>query len=373
MLPLFRILLISAFSFGLASCGIPRGAGFQSEVLAASSVQQTEDGAEPVYDFAVYPVTRESLRTLNAWPVQGATTERWFSDQQGATSLIIGPGDRLQLTIWDAEENSLLAGTGQRATPLQEIEVSSGGTIFVPYIGRLKVSGMSAETARDRIEEQLTLTIPSAQVQLTATPGRTNTVNVVTGAGAPGIYPLEYRNTRLLDLLSTAGGVPPEMPNPQVRLARGNSVYSIAYSRLLENPALDVNVRGGDRIIVAADERAFLSLGATSSQAIHPFPDDDVSALDAMAIVGGVNSGSANPEGILILREYPPDQVRADGSGPPQERVVFTLDLTSADGLFSAAQFQIQPNDLVYGTESVLGPAFTLLNVFNTVSSLSNS
>ena len=369
---LLRISVILSLCFGLTGCGVPRGAGFQAEVLAASSAQQTEDGVEPVRDFAVFEVTRETLPELTAWPDLDPRHDRWISDQQAATSLIIGPGDKLQLTIWDAEENSLLAGTGQRATPLQETEVSSTGHIFVPYVGRLKVSGMSPETARERIEEQLTLTIPSAQVQLIAAPGRTNTANVVTGVGAPGIYPLEYRNTRLLDLLSTAGGVAPDMVNPRIRLARGNAVYGIAYDRLLKNPALDTTIRGGDRIIVEAEDRVFLSLGATGTQAIHPFPEENVTALDAMAIVGGVNPGRANPEGILILREYDVSQVRSDGSGPPQERVVFTLDLTSADGLFSAAQFEIQPDDLVYGTESVLGPAFTLINVFNTASSLTN-
>lgn len=370
MLPLFRNLLAIAVVSSLASCGIPRGAGFQSEVLAASSVRQTDDGVERVYDFAVFEVTKASLPQLQSWPELGKRSYQWVSDTQPETALLISPGDKLQLTVWDAEENSLLAGTGQRATQLQEIEVSATGKIFVPYIGELKVSGMSSNTARSRIEEQLNQTIPSAQVQLTLVPGRVNTVNIVNGVSVPGIYPLGSRNTKLLDLLSEAGSVPANLVNPLIRLSRGKAIYGIPYDRLLENPSLDTTVRGGDRIFVEEDKRTFLSLGATGMQAIHPFPTDNVSALDAMAIVGGVNAGRANPEGILILREYDSLSVRQDGAGPPQERVVFTLNLTSADGLFSAAKFRIQPGDLVYGTESVLGPAFTLLNVFNTVTTL---
>jgi polysaccharide export outer membrane protein len=368
-----RYVLAAMLCFGLAGCGLPRGAGFQAEVLAASSFDKNEDGTvERTYDFAVFEVTRETLPVLKSWPDLGTRHYRWINDRQAATSMIIAPGDKLQLTVWDAEENSLLSGTGQRVTPLQEVEVSSNGQIFVPYIGNLKVSGMAPETARQRIEEELTQTIPSAQIQLIAAPGRANTANIVTGVGAPGIYPLAYRNVKLLDLLSLAGGVPPDLVNPQVKLARGNEVFGISYDRLLSNPALDTNVRGGDRIIVEAEDRTFLSLGATGTQAIHPFPQEDVSALDAIAIVGGVNPTRANPEGILVLREYDAAQIRSDSSGPPQDRVVFTLDLTSADGLFSAAQFKIQPNDLVYGTESALGSAFTVLNIFNTVSGLRN-
>ncbi|WP_373634982.1 polysaccharide biosynthesis/export family protein [Yoonia sp. SS1-5] len=372
MLPLFRTVICASLCLGLASCGLPRGAGFQSEVLAASAVGPAEDGAEPVYDFAVYEVTRATLPALQSWPDRTQKSYPWVTDRQAATSLIIAPGDKLQLTIWDAEENSLLAGTGQRATPLQEIEVSAAGRIFVPYIGDLRVTGMSPETARARIEEQLTQTIPSAQVQLVVAPGRVNTANVVTGVAAPGIYPLEYRNTKLLDLLSAAGGIPPDLVNPQIRLARGDQLYGIAYERLLKTPSLDTTVRGGDRIIVEPEDRYFLSLGAAGTQAQHTFPQNSISALDALSIIGGVNPGRANPEGILILRQYRAADLRSDGSGPPRDRVVFVLDLTSADGLFSAGQFEIQANDLVYATESALGPALTLFNVGTSLASLSN-
>ena len=46
--------------------------------------------------------------------------------------------------------------------------------------------------------------------------------------------------------------------------------------------------------------------------------------------------------------------MRADGSGPRHERTIFTIDLTTADGLFSAGEFAIQPGDLIYVTESPL-------------------
>jgi polysaccharide biosynthesis/export protein len=43
--------------------------------------------------------------------------------------------------------------------------------------------------------------------------------------------------------------------------------------------------------------------------------------------------------------------------------VVFTLDLTSADGLFSAGQFRIHSGDLVYATESPVTRAQTILSL----------
>jgi polysaccharide export outer membrane protein len=124
-------------------------------------------------------------------------------------------------------------------------------------------------------------------------------------------------------------------------------------------------------VILEQDDRYFLSLGTTSSEALHPFTKSEVSALDALAIIGGVTDGRANPQGVLILREYDPSAVIPGAvpspAGPPHDRVVFTINLTSADGLFSAGRFMIQPGDLVYGTESPLGSATTILGIFGNV------
>ncbi len=356
----------------VAGCSLPRGAGFQSEVLAASNAGNQEEGEAPVYDFAVFEVNRATLPVLNLWPGNNEKSYPWIARQDQPASLIIAPGDSIQLTIWDAEENSLLSGTGQRATPLQQAPVSSDGRIFVPYIGELRVSGMSPSTARARIEEELIKTIPSAQVQMVVEPGRANTANLVTGVAVPGVYQLPDRNFKMLDLLSLGGGANPALINPQVRLIRGGNVYGVSLERLLSEPNLDTTLRGGDRVIVQQDERNFLSLGATGTEQLHVFPKDRVTALEAMAIVGGVSDDRANPQGILIMREYDMAAVRDDQTGPPKDRVVFTIDLTSADGLFSAGNFALQGGDLVYATESALGPTLTLFNIATSLSSLRN-
>ncbi|EBA11284.1 polysaccharide biosynthesis/export family protein [Roseobacter sp. CCS2] len=354
----------------LASCGLPRGAGFQSEVLAASNANTAAEGEEPVYDFTVYEVNRNTLPVLQGWPATGGETLLWIVAQEQPASLSIATGDTVQVTIWDAEENSIFGATG--VTPLQPEAVSADGRIFVPYIGDLRVAGMSPSTARQRIEEELIRTVPSAQVQLSVEPGRSNTANLASGFAAPGLYPLLDRNVKILDLFSQAGGPNPELNSPQVRLVRGSRTFGIPFERLLRDPRANIAIRGGDRIYIEDDNRKFITLGATGTQTIVDFPEVELSALEALALIGGVNAGSANPEGILILREYAPSAV-ADGIvGPPQERVVFNIDLTSADGLFSASNFMLEGDDLIYGTESVLGSALTLVSLTNTISGLAN-
>lgn len=368
----FRRLAASVLCLGavlaLSACNAPRGAGFRSEVLAAHDMQ-----GNAVADFSVFSVTRDSLPLISSWPRFGTKSYSWIGHVEQPASLMIQPGDVLNITIWDADDNSLLIAQGARAANLQGVQVGSDGRIFLPFVGNMKVSGMSPETARSRIQEMLLNTVPSAQVQVNVDPGRANTATVVSGVRAPGVFPLADRNVSLLSLIGAGGGVMDTIRNPQVRLFRGSKAYGIALDRLFEEPGLDTVVQGGDRIVVTDDDRYFLSLGAASSEALHPFPKAEVTALDAMSIVGGVASQRANPQGILILRDYPASAVRPVGGtpeapifspeGPPQDRIVFTIDLTKADGLFSAGKFQIQTGDLVYVTESPLGTANSILGI----------
>lgn len=348
----------------LAGCGLPRGAGFQSEVLSVSGFfgPQVDESTGPT--FATYEVNRQTLPQLRVWGRDGGSLP-WPVAQEQPGSLIIAPGDTVQLTIWDAEENSIFGPAG--VTPIQATEVDTAGRVFVPFIGELRVSGMAPTTARQRIEEELVRTVPSAQVQLVVEPGGNNTANLSSGVVAPGLYPLPRRNFRILDLLSLAGGPNPAFNSPQVRLVRDGRTFGVSFNQLLTKPNLNIAVRGGDRIFIEDDGRQFITLGATGTQSIVDFPQTELSALEAIAFIGGVNPGTANPEGVLILREYDAHDVRDGTSGPPQERVVFIIDLTHADGLFSAGRFMIEDGDLIYGTESALGPLLAAVGLTNSV------
>jgi polysaccharide biosynthesis/export protein len=348
------------FCLVLAGCSLPRGAAFESEVLA---VARNADGTEQVPDFAVEPVTRDRLAVYDAWPATGPAPLRWINRQPQAANRIIAPGDRVAVTVWNTEENSLLTNPGQRFVQLGQITVSPGGNIFLPYIENTRISGMSPDRAREVLQERFVEVIPSAQVQLELTEGRQSTVSLVGGVNSPGSYPMPDQDFTVMALLAEAGGVRSGMINPQIRLVRGDTLYGTSVARLFAEPTLDTTLVGGDKVLVEEETRSFLSLGATGREAVHIFPKDHLSALEAMAIVGGLLDTRANPQGILVLREYPATALRADGTGPRQTRTVFTLDLTSADGLFSAGRFQIRPGDLVYATESPVTTAQTLFGL----------
>jgi polysaccharide export outer membrane protein len=365
----FRRLALALLCATLAACtNLPRGAAIEREILTAS------DDAES--DIAVYPVTRAFLPTLKDWPRNGTRRYGWLGHSHGSTAQVIRAGDKLDVLIWDSSENSLLTGPEQRVAPLTGIRVSSAGQIFVPYVGKVRVAGRTPDSARQLVQRMLEPIVPSAQVQLSMAEGRQNSIDLVGGVNKPGNIVMPDNDFSVLAAISAGGGVSTAMENPQVKLVRGHKIYATSIDKLYDNPSLDTRLRGGDKLIVEEDRRYFLSLGAAGQEAQHPFNRDDVSALDALATIGGVDERRADPQGILILREYPASALGTGTTGPEQTRVVFTLDLTTSDGLFSARNFHIQSGDLVLATESPLTNTRTVLglvgSVFGLVSAANN-
>ncbi|MEM6374066.1 MAG: polysaccharide biosynthesis/export family protein [Pseudomonadota bacterium] len=350
----------------LGACTLPRGAAIQSEVVRSQNDQTAS--------FSVVPVSPENIAQLRTWPVTGwAGHYHWFSGTRGPKSNLIRPGDLIDLVIWDNQDSSLLTNLGDNAVTLSGLRVSPTGTIFVPYINEVRVGGSSPETARSRIAEQLEVVVPDAQVQLSLQPGPDNSISAVGGFARPGTYPMPNRDFSILNLISVAGGINESLQNPLVRVIRDSRSYDIRADRLFQTPSANVILRGGDSVIVQEDERYFTALGATGSEAIVPFEQEHITAIEALALLGGLNDTRANPKGILILRDYPQKAVRSDGSGPDRTQVVFTVDLTSAEDIFAARKFQINPNDLVMATESPVGSARSVLGLIGSVVGVGNA
>ena len=343
----------------LAGCDVPRGAPLRREVLRGAG--------EPDAEFAVYPVTRNFLPVVAAWPeVNALPNLGWIGNRQGSTTRRIAAGDLVSVAVWDAQENSLLTAPNERVVQLDRLRVAPDGTIFLPYVGDVRLAGLSEQAARSAIEEQMTAIIPSAQVQLALEEGRANSAEVVSGVNRPGRYPLEGGDRTVLSLIAEAGGVRDAYDHPLVRLHRDGSIYLTSVERLFRDPRLDTTLQGGDRVVVFEDPRTFLALGAAGREQVVTFTDERVTALDAVALIGGLADTQADLKGVLVLREYPSGAV-ADGlHGPEQSDVVFVLDLSSAEGLFAAREFQIMPEDAVLATDN---PVTTVEAVFRLINS----
>ncbi len=355
-----KIAVMCAALLALGACSLPRGAAVQSEILKESRSE--------VPTFQVVPVTRANIPALSHWPRTGWHGHfHWPGTSNGSTSSMIRTGDLLNVTIWDSQENSLITSAGQRSTVLENIEVDGNGSIFLPYINKVGVRGLTVSGARSRIQSRLEPIVPAAQVQVSLQQGRDHAVDVVGGVAKPGAYPMPSRNYKILNVLADAGGIPSTLRNPRVRLLRGAKTYEISADELYDNGSKNALMHPRDTVIVEEDDRSFVALGASGTEDLIYFPKDILTALEAMSLMGGLSDTRADPEGVLVLREYPADAIRPDGSGPEKQQVVFTFDLTSADGLFAARKFEINPDDTVLATESPINNARTVFTLIGSI------
>lgn len=348
------------------ACTLPRGAAIQSEIV---SRQDDETAA-----FSVVPIKAGNIDRLVSWPAagQGAHSD-WFSGTSGPKSNVIRAGDMIDLVIWDNQDSSLLTSFENKNVALSGLRVSPAGSVFVPYVDEIRIGGSTPEQARGLIESRLETVVPDAQVQLSVLPGPDNSVDAVRGFASPGTYPMPSRDFSILSLISTAGGISADLDNPMIRVIRGGNSYEIRAETLFDRPSANVVLRGGDSVIVEQDDRYFVALGATGSERIVPFTKEKISAIEALALLGGISDTRANPKGILILRDYGQDQLRSDGSGPDRAQIVFTIDLTSAEDIFAARKFRINPEDLVMATESPVGSVRTVFGLIGSIVGVGNA
>ncbi|WP_281983936.1 polysaccharide biosynthesis/export family protein [Thalassorhabdomicrobium marinisediminis] len=329
----------------VASCGLPRSGPTKTEIFSGS-VMESGDAFVLLVDDRVNLVA-------SVTPALGFSAG--FRNAGALGSDTIRAGDVLGLTIWENVRDPLLVPSGQNATVLEEVQVDGSGFIFVPYAGRIRAAGNTPEAIRRIITNKLEEQTPDPQVQVRRLAGDGATVSVVGAVGAQGVYAIERPTRTLSSMLARAGGVtvPPEIA--QVRVVRGDHSDAIWFEDLYAHPGHDIALRAGDKIFVEQDTRSFTALGATGSQNRVPFESQTISAIEAIAQVGGLNTNLADPTGVFVFRNEPEEIAnqlvgRTDLVGT--QRVVYVLDLTRPNGMFLARDFAIRDEDTVYVTEA---------------------
>lgn len=111
----------------------------------------------------------------------------------------LGIGDTIRVIVFQNPELTL------------ETRVSESGAITYPLVGSVAVGGLTVNAAERLIEGKLKdgkyVKAPQVNIQVLQVKG--NQISVLGYVTKPGRYPLETFNTRLLDMIATAGGIVP--------------------------------------------------------------------------------------------------------------------------------------------------------------------
>ena len=337
-----RLAILASMTL-LAACSLPRSGPSKKEIY--SGAVEKGGNAHVIY------VNDHVARATNFAPSYGFSNSFRQAGQVGADE--IRAGDVLGLSIWENVDDGLLTSLGSSSTALQEIQVDSGGYIFVPYAGRIRAAGSTPDQLRQSITQKLSSQTPDPQVTVTRVAGNGATVSVMGKVSAQGVYPIERPTRSLSAMLARAGGVAIEPEIAVVTVKRGNDMGKVWLTDLYSGQN-DIALRPGDVILVEEDQRNFTALGALGGQTRVPLGNDVINAVEAIAMVGGLNSHLADPTGVFVLRDEP-ESVASRVLGKPvhgSQRMAYVLDLTRPNGLFLARDFLIRDGDTVYVTEA---------------------
>ena len=206
----------------------------------------------------------------------------------------IGPGDRLQLTVVQAE-----ALTG-------EFEFARDGTLLLPILGTIGAAGRTERAVAADIAKRLAdgyVRSPEVVVAVTSFVGRR--ASVVGAVGNPGFQPLRGGRETILDVVMRAGGFTDEAGPILYFSPRGEAQLEVDLSGLYQDrpvEALELLVRDGDTIYVAPRGEIVVE-GWVERPAPYPL-ERAMTLTQAISRAGGLHF-AASPHTVVVSRPAP--------------------------------------------------------------------
>jgi polysaccharide biosynthesis/export protein len=257
----------------------------------------------------------------------------------------IGPGDVLQITVWDHPE--LAAALGQPVAPSRPADAALGflvdheGNLQFPYVGTLHVAGDSAEQVQRKITADLGKVMVKPQVTVRVASYRASQVYIDGEVRAPGSQSINDIPMTLTEAINRAGGFAPSADQGHVVIVRDDKTYYVNVAQMLhnnQNPSKIVLQNGDLLRIEAREDYGVYVMGEVNKPAtVLPMKNGKLSLGEAISQAGSLNNTTADAKELYVIR-----------GGPGLKPQVWHLDATSPVSMLLANQFELQPKDVVY-------------------------
>lgn len=339
-----RVILISAMTVLLSACAAP---GMRMDSQTQFPLSEASDRAMASTSAQV------PIREINVALIQQLRRQ---AEQEGAARGLdlfaapqpytLGPGDVLQITVWDHPELAAAQGAQSQAQARPAdapagFVVGQSGEIQFPYAGVLNVTGLRADQVQVRLVQRLSTVYRNPQVTVRIASFRAKKVYIDGEVHTPGVQIVNDIPMTLYEAINRAGGFAPTADQSRMVLVRDGVAHPVDLSQMLahrQNPSR-ILLRDGDVLrVVSRDENGVFVMGEVNRPATAvPLKTGRLNLSDALSQAGSLNVTSANAAQMYVIR--------GATAGTPH---VYHLDAHSPVAMLLANQFELQPKDIVY-------------------------
>ena len=280
----------------------------------------------------VYRVAPQDIIGVTVWDHPELTT------QQGQT---LSAGGNTTQTVAGALAQPYTTALPGQADPFGQT-VSPDGTIFFPFLDKVRVAGKTAGEIRDQLAAALTPYFKKPQVDVRVLAYRSQKVSVTGEVKTPGPLAMSDVPLTLVDAITRSGGTTADADLQRVRLTRNGKLYQLDADGVLDRGEIDQNVmlQAGDIVNIPdrTDSRVFV-MGEVKTPLPVSMMKGRLTIADALTQAGGILDTDANARQIYVVR---------GAREKPESPDIYRLDLTQPDSLLLSTQFRLQPLDVVY-------------------------
>ncbi|MBS6009518.1 MAG: polysaccharide biosynthesis/export family protein, partial [Haemophilus parahaemolyticus] len=263
----------------------------------------------------------------------------------------------LNVTVWDHPELTTPAGTYRSAADSGN-QVHANGTIFYPYVGQVKVAGLTVNEVREKLTKQLATYIAEPQIDVTVAAYKSQKAYVTGEIKTPGQQFLTNVPLTLLDAVNKAGGLSDNADWHNVTITSKGRDEKVSLEALIERGDLTQNrlLKDGDIVHVPRnDANKVFVVGEVSKPQMLKITHYGMTLTEAIAESGGIDKLAADATGIFVIRGQRNDasliHPTVDGANKLEKIAdIYQLDLSNATSYVLGTEFYLKPYDVVYVT-----------------------